>query len=72
VRVAAVLRPADYESRLQRYLFERSEEGCSPKAGVRSPGTVGRTVECASSPGSTSRTCGAMDSTAQWGFARST
>jgi hypothetical protein len=35
VSVAAVLRPADYESRLQRYLFERSEEGRAVRAGEK-------------------------------------
>ena len=33
--VAAVLRPADYESRLQRYLFERSEEGRAVRVGEK-------------------------------------
>jgi hypothetical protein len=35
VSVAAVLRPADYESRLQRYLFERSEEGRAVRVGEK-------------------------------------
>src|SRR5213595_1601874 len=30
-----VLRPADYESRLQRYLFERSEEGRAVRVGEK-------------------------------------
>ena len=33
--VAAVLRPADYESRLQRYLFERAEEARAVRAGEK-------------------------------------
>ena len=33
--VAAVLVPADYESRLQRYLFERSEEGRAVRVGEK-------------------------------------
>ncbi len=33
--VAAVLRPADYESRLQRYLFERSEEARAVRVGEK-------------------------------------
>ena len=33
--VAAVLRPADYESRLERYLFERSEEGRAVRVGEK-------------------------------------
>ncbi len=33
--VAAVLLPADYESRLQRYLFERSEEGRAVRVGEK-------------------------------------
>ena len=33
--VAAVLSPADYESRLQRYLFERSEEGRAVRVGEK-------------------------------------
>src|SRR3954447_23978150 len=33
--VAEVLRPADYESRLQRYLFERSEEGRAVRVGEK-------------------------------------
>ena len=33
--VAAVLRPADYESRLQRYLFERAEEGRAVRVGEK-------------------------------------
>jgi hypothetical protein len=35
VSVAEVLRPADYESRLQRYLFERSEEGRAVRVGEK-------------------------------------
>jgi hypothetical protein len=35
VGVAAVLSPADYESRLQRYLFERSEEGRAVRVGEK-------------------------------------
>jgi len=35
VSVAAVLRPADYESRLQRYLFERAEEGRAVRVGEK-------------------------------------
>jgi hypothetical protein len=35
VSVAAVLRPADYESRLQRYVFERSEEGRAVRVGEK-------------------------------------
>jgi hypothetical protein len=35
VSVAAVLRPADYESRLQRYLYERSEEGRAVRVGEK-------------------------------------
>jgi len=35
VSVAAVLSPADYESRLQRYLFERSEEGRAVRVGEK-------------------------------------
>jgi hypothetical protein len=35
VSVAAVLRPADYEARLQRYLFERSEEGRAVRVGEK-------------------------------------
>jgi hypothetical protein len=35
VSVAAVLRPADYESRLQRYLFERSEEARAVRVGEK-------------------------------------
>jgi hypothetical protein len=35
VSVAAVLKPADYESRLQRYLFERSEEGRAVRVGEK-------------------------------------
>jgi hypothetical protein len=35
VSVAAVLVPADYESRLQRYLFERSEEGRAVRVGEK-------------------------------------
>src|SRR3954452_10490049 len=31
----AVLRPADYESRLQRYLFERAEEGRAVRVGEK-------------------------------------
>jgi len=33
--VASVLRPADYESRLQRYLFERAEEGRAVRVGEK-------------------------------------
>jgi hypothetical protein len=33
--VAAVLRPADYESRLQRYLVERAEEGRAVRVGEK-------------------------------------
>jgi hypothetical protein len=33
--VAEVLKPADYESRLQRYLFERSEEGRAVRVGEK-------------------------------------
>jgi len=33
--VAEVLRPADYESRLQRYLFERAEEGRAVRVGEK-------------------------------------
>src|SRR5690348_11923591 len=33
--VREVLRPADYESRLQRYLFERSEEGRAVRVGEK-------------------------------------
>src|SRR5919205_665114 len=33
--VAAVLRPADYESRLQRYLFERAEESRAVRVGEK-------------------------------------
>src|SRR5919197_375860 len=33
--VVPVLRPADYESRLQRYLFERSEEGRAVRVGEK-------------------------------------
>jgi hypothetical protein len=33
--VAAVLRPADYESRLQHYLFERAEEGRAVRVGEK-------------------------------------
>jgi hypothetical protein len=33
--VAVVLRPADYESRLQRYLFERAEEGRAVRVGEK-------------------------------------
>jgi hypothetical protein len=33
--VAAVLRPADYESSLQRYLFERAEEGRAVRVGEK-------------------------------------
>jgi hypothetical protein len=33
--VAAVLRPADYESRLQRYVFERAEEGRAVRVGEK-------------------------------------
>jgi hypothetical protein len=35
VGVAAVLSPAEYESRLQRYLFERSEEGRAVRVGEK-------------------------------------
>jgi hypothetical protein len=35
VDVASVLRPADYEDRLQRYLFERSEEGRAVRVGEK-------------------------------------
>jgi hypothetical protein len=35
VSVAEVLVPADYESRLQRYLFERSEEGRAVRVGEK-------------------------------------
>jgi hypothetical protein len=35
VSVAAVLLPADYEARLQRYLFERSEEGRAVRVGEK-------------------------------------
>src|ERR671927_54347 len=35
VSVAAVLSPAEYESRLQRYLFERSEEGRAVRVGEK-------------------------------------
>jgi hypothetical protein len=35
VSIAAVLRPADYESRLQRYLFERAEEGRAVRVGEK-------------------------------------
>jgi hypothetical protein len=35
VSVTEVLRPADYESRLQRYLFERSEEGRAVRVGEK-------------------------------------
>jgi len=35
VSVAAVLRPADYESRLQRYVFERAEEGRAVRVGEK-------------------------------------
>jgi hypothetical protein len=35
VSVAAVLRPADYESRLQRYIFERSEESRAVRVGEK-------------------------------------
>src|SRR5918912_470916 len=33
--VAAVLRPAEYESRLQRYVFERSEEARAVRVGEK-------------------------------------
>ena len=33
--VASVLKPADYESRLQRYLFERAEEGRAVRVGEK-------------------------------------
>jgi hypothetical protein len=33
--VAAILKPADYESRLQRYLFERAEEGRAVRVGEK-------------------------------------
>src|SRR6476659_10942120 len=33
--VTEVLQPADYESRLQRYLFERSEEGRAVRVGEK-------------------------------------
>src|SRR5262245_13066838 len=33
--VVPVLRPADYESRLQRYLFERAEEGRAVRVGEK-------------------------------------
>src|ERR671934_2431771 len=33
--VAAVLRPADYEQRLQRYVYERSEEGRAVRVGEK-------------------------------------
>ena len=33
--VAAVLRPADYESRLRRYIFERAEEGRAVRVGEK-------------------------------------
>src|SRR5919197_930866 len=33
--VAAVLTPAEYESRLQRYMFERSEEGRAVRVGEK-------------------------------------
>src|SRR5262249_59967045 len=33
--VTEVLRPAEYESRLQRYLFERSEEGRAVRVGEK-------------------------------------
>jgi hypothetical protein len=33
--VAAVMRPADYESRLQRYMFERAEEGRAVRVGEK-------------------------------------
>jgi hypothetical protein len=35
VSVASVLKPADYESRLRRYLFERSEEGRAVRVGEK-------------------------------------
>jgi len=35
VSVTEVLKPADYESRLQRYLFERSEEGRAVRVGEK-------------------------------------
>jgi len=35
VSVREVLKPADYESRLQRYLFERSEEGRAVRVGEK-------------------------------------
>src|ERR1044072_5562449 len=35
VSVAAVLSPPEYESRLQRYLFERSEEGRAVRVGEK-------------------------------------
>jgi hypothetical protein len=35
VSVVPVLRPADYESRLQRYLFERAEEGRAVRVGEK-------------------------------------
>jgi hypothetical protein len=35
VSVTEVLRPAEYESRLQRYLFERSEEGRAVRVGEK-------------------------------------
>jgi hypothetical protein len=35
VSVASVLRPADYESRLQRYIFERAEEGRAVRVGEK-------------------------------------
>jgi len=35
VSVAAVLRPADYESRLRRYIFERAEEGRAVRVGEK-------------------------------------
>ena len=36
--VVPVLRPADYESRLQRYLFERAEEGRAVRVGEKEVG----------------------------------
>src|ERR671934_1911570 len=33
--IAAVLRPVEYESRLRRYVFERSEEGRAVRAGEK-------------------------------------
>src|SRR4051794_36363086 len=45
MRVTAVLSPAEYEERLQRYLFERSEEGRAVRVGEKEVSEQAEIVE---------------------------